>query len=130
MAKTAKKTVAKQTKTTNPKSKKPSAKGASIETPMTKSELFNALAEAAELSGKEVKRLYGSLEDIIASHFKKNGPKQFTLPGLAKIVIKHKPATKARKGISPLTGQEIIFKAKPARNVVKIRPLRKLKEMV
>jgi len=47
-----------------------------------------------------------------------------------KIEVKWKPATKARKGINPLTGEETMFKAKPARNVVKIRPLKKIKDMV
>ena len=46
------------------------------------------------------------------------------------IVVQHKPATKERKGINPFTKEETIFKAKPARNVVKIRPLKKLKDMV
>jgi nucleoid DNA-binding protein len=52
------------------------------------------------------------------------------LPGLLKIEIKRKPATKARKGINPFTGVEMLFKAKPARNVVKIRPLKRVKDMV
>ena len=55
---------------------------------------------------------------------------QFILPGLMKIEVKRKPATKARKGINPFTGEETMFKAKPARNVVKVRPLKKLKDMV
>jgi hypothetical protein len=52
------------------------------------------------------------------------------MPGLCKIVVQHKPATKERKGINPFTKEETVFKAKPARNVVKIRPLKKLKDMV
>jgi nucleoid DNA-binding protein len=47
-----------------------------------------------------------------------------------KVEVKRKPATKARKGINPFTGEETMFKAKPARNVVKVRPLKKLKDMV
>jgi nucleoid DNA-binding protein len=47
-----------------------------------------------------------------------------------KIEVKRKPATKARKGINPFTGEETIFKAKPARNVVRIRALKKVKDMV
>jgi len=97
---------------------------------MSTSELFSILAEEAEISKKQVKALFDKLEEVIASQLDKKGPQQFTIPGIAKIVIKHKPAKKARKGISGLTGEEVMFKAKPARNVVKIRPLRKLKEMV
>ncbi|MEE9418670.1 MAG: HU family DNA-binding protein [Desulfatiglandaceae bacterium] len=55
---------------------------------------------------------------------------KFTLPGLMKIEVKRKPATKARKGINPFTDEETVFKAKPARNVVKIRPLKQMKGMV
>jgi nucleoid DNA-binding protein len=52
------------------------------------------------------------------------------LPGLAKIKVIRKPATKERKGINPFTGEEAVFKAKPARNVIKIQPLKALKDMV
>jgi hypothetical protein len=60
--------------TTKAKTDKPSARGTNVETPMNKTELFNALAEAAELTKTQVKNLCDSLEDIIAAHFKKNGP--------------------------------------------------------
>ena len=71
---------------------------------------------------------YGSKENGQKGINQENN--QFTLPGLIKIEVKWKPATKARKDINPLTGEETIFKAKPARNVVKIRPLKKVKDMV
>ena len=119
----------KKGKASKVKAEKPLSKGSNIENPMNRSELFNALAEAAELTRTQVKNLYGSLEDIIARHFKKNGPQQFVLPGLAKITLKSKPAVKARKGTNPFTGEEMMFKAKPARNVVKIKPLKTLKSM-
>jgi nucleoid DNA-binding protein len=47
-----------------------------------------------------------------------------------KITRIHKPATKAREGVNPFTGEKMMFKAKPARNVVKVRPLKNLKAMV
>ena len=65
---------------------------------------------------------------MIASHLR--GPGQITLAGLMKVVAVRKPATKARKGVNPFTGEPTIFKAKPARNVVKIRPLKKVKDLV
>jgi len=46
------------------------------------------------------------------------------------LVVVRKPAVKAHKGINPFTGEETMFKAKPARNVVKIRALKSLKDMV
>ena len=60
----------------------------------------------------------------------KRGPGIYTIPGLMKLTVVRKPATKARKGINPFTGEETVFKAKPARNVIKIRPLKNLKDMV
>ena len=60
---------------------------------------------------------------------KKGAAGEFTVPGLMKLQVKSKPATKARKGVNPFTGEEMMFKAKPARRTVKVRPLKKLKEM-
>ena len=63
-------------------------------------------------------------------HLTKRGPGEFTIPGLMKCVVKRKPATKARKGINPFTGEATTFKAKPARTVAKARILKKLKDML
>ena len=98
--------------------------------PMTKSEVTNALAEATGLSRKEVNSFFDELSGIIAKNLGKSGPGVFNVPGLMKILVQRKPATKERKGINPFTGEETVFKAKPARNVVKVRPLKNLKEMV
>nr|WP_267257139.1 HU family DNA-binding protein [Coxiella endosymbiont of Ornithodoros maritimus] len=70
------------------------------------------------------------LADVMHRHLRKDAAGQFTLPGLVKCTVKRKPATKARKGINPFIGEMMTFKAKPARNVVKIRALKRLKEMV
>jgi nucleoid DNA-binding protein len=96
---------------------------------MTKSAIVAEIAQKTELSNKQVNAVLDELSVLIDRHIKKGGPGQFTLAGMMKIEVKRKPATKARKGINPFTGQETVFKAKPARNVVKIRPLKKMKEM-
>ena len=106
------------------------AKKAATGKPMTKSEILNALAESSGLSRKEVTAVLDGLSDLIAKNIGKKGPGVFNLPGLMKITSGHKPATKARKGINPFTGEETMFKAKPATNVVKVRPLKGLKDMV
>lgn len=92
--------------------------------------MFAILAGRTGLQRKDVVTLFDELRTIIQAHVKKQGPGQFTLPGLVKLTVTHKPATKARKGINPFTGEEMMFKAKPARNVVKARALKQLKEMV
>ena len=96
----------------------------------TKSEIFASIAEATELSKKQVSAVFDALGVEIEKSLGKRGPGAFTVPGLCKIVIQRKPATKERKGINPFTGEEQVFKAKPARNVVKCRPLKALKDMV
>jgi nucleoid DNA-binding protein len=97
--------------------------------PRSKSEIFTELAEQAGITRKQVAAVFGGLGEMLKKDLTK-GPKVFAVPGLMKVNVIVKPATKARKGINPFTGQEMMFKAKPARKVVKIRPLKGLKDMV
>ena len=101
-----------------------------VKKPMTKSAIVEEIAQNTELTKKQVSSVFDELSVLIERHIKKRAPGQFTLPGLMKMEVKRKPATRSRKGINPFTGEETIFKAKPARNVVKIRPLKKVKDMV
>lgn len=98
--------------------------------PRTKSEIFSVLADTTGLSKKDVSQVFVSLADLISKDVGKKGCGLFTVPGLMKVRRVHKAATKARKGINPFTGEETTFKAKPARNSVKIRPMKALKDMV
>jgi nucleoid DNA-binding protein len=105
-------------------------KVAAAKAPMTKSAMLDQIAQNTGLARKQVSAVFDELTTLIERHLKKGGVGQFTFPGLMKIEVKRKPATKARKGINPFTGEETIFKAKPARNVVRIRALKKVKDMV
>jgi nucleoid DNA-binding protein len=96
----------------------------------SKSQILADLAEASTLTKKEVGTVLEELSKLIERHLGKKGVGEFTLPGILKITTVHKKAQKARKGINPFTKEEVMFKAKPARTVVKVRPLKKLKEMV
>ncbi len=96
----------------------------------TKSEVFGNLADATDLTKKQVATVFDGLAGLIKKDLGRRGPGVFTVPGLMKIKVMRKPATKARKGINPFTGQEMMFKAKPARNVVKVLALKNLKTMV
>jgi nucleoid DNA-binding protein len=102
----------------------------SSEKPMSKTEILNALAEGTGLSKKQVGSVFDELSKLIESNLGKKGPGVFNVPGLMKILVKRKEATKARKGINPFTKEEVMIKAKPARNIVRIRPLKGLKDMV
>jgi nucleoid DNA-binding protein len=95
----------------------------------TKSEILAKIAEDTDLSRKQVASVFEALAGQIKAAVGKKGPGVFTLPGLAKIVVVHKPATPQRKGINPFTKQEQVFAAKPARKVIKVRPLKALKDM-
>ena len=97
---------------------------------MTKTEILTSLAESTGLSKKEVASVFDDLGGLIGKNLGKRGPGVFNVPGLMKVKVIRKPATKARKGINPFTKEETIFKAKPARNVVKVLPLKALKDMV
>ena len=94
----------------------------------TKSEILTNIATATELTRKQVASVFDALAQQIKAAVGKKGPGVFAVPGLMKITVIHKPATKARKGINPFTKEEQMFKAKPARKVIKVRPLKALKD--
>lgn len=95
----------------------------------TKSEIITSVAATTELSRKQVASVFDALAGQIKAGLGKKGPGLFVVPGLMKIMVIQKPATKAHKGINPFTKQEQMFKAKPARKVIKVRPLKALKDM-
>jgi nucleoid DNA-binding protein len=97
---------------------------------MTKSALYQEIAESTGLTRKQVTDVFDALAKLVARELGKKGPGSFSLPGMAKLKLVRKPATKARQGINPFTKQPQTFKAKPARNVVRIRPLKALNEKV
>jgi nucleoid DNA-binding protein len=96
----------------------------------TKSGLFQTIADHVGIHRRDVAGVFHVMASTIKSDLSKNGSGVSTLPGLLRITVKRKPATKAREGINPFTKEPITIKAKPARNVVRVRPLRALKAMV
>ena len=131
---TAKKATAKKVpvakKTPVAKKKATPAVAGGVKKPPTKSEILASIAETTELSRKQVISVFDALNDMIQENLKPRGPGTFSVPGLMKIRVNKRPATRARKGINPFTGEETTFKAKPARKVVKVTPLKNLKDMV
>ena len=95
----------------------------------TKSEILASIASTTELSRKQVASVLEALAGLIKGAVGKKGPGVFAVPGLMKIVVVQKPAVPAHKGVNPFTKQEQMFKAKPARRVIKVRPLKALKDM-
>lgn len=105
--------------------------GDSTKKPPTKSEIFARIAEDTGLTKKDVGAVFDSLSAQIKKNLGgRNAPGMFTVPGLLKMRVVKKPATKARKGVNPFTGEEMMFKAKPASKTVKVAALKGLKDMV
>ena len=96
---------------------------------LTKSEILAGLAETTGLSRKDVASVFDALSELIKKNVGKKGPGMFVIPGLMRIMVIQKPATKAHMGINPFTKQEQMFAAKPARKVIRVRPRKALKEM-
>ena len=96
----------------------------------TKTQVATILSEITEVPKKDVSQVIDALGMLIQMDLGENGPQQFTLPGVCKFNTKIRPATEARPGRNPFTGEEIMIAAKPERKVVKIRPLKNLKDAV
>jgi nucleoid DNA-binding protein len=94
----------------------------------TKSEIVAQICKDAELSRKQVAAVFESLNGQIKKSLRSGG--LFTVPGLLKLKVVKKPATKAREGINPFTKEKMIFKAKPASKKVRALPLKSLKAFV
>jgi len=117
------------TKTADPKAGATTGGTASTK-PATKGEVYTKLASKSGLTKKQVSTVFDALTEMIGGELGKKGPGIFVVPGLLKLKIRRKPATKAKQGINPFTKAPMVYKAKPARNVVKALPLKTLKEMV
>ena len=109
--------------------KKP-VKVASSSKPRNRSEVFQTIAEHVGIHRKDVAAVFHTLASMIRTDLSKVGAGMFNVPSMMRITVKRRPATKARMGINPFTKEQTMFKAKPARNVVRVRPLKALREMV
>ena len=98
--------------------------------PATKTEFYATLAEKTGLSKKQISLVFEAFHELHGKELGKKGPGTLTVPSLYKIKVVHKPATKARPGFNPATKQPIMIKAKPARKVIKIMPLKALKDLI
>lgn len=130
-ARAVKKTAEKAKVKVNVKVKKVAAKAVVLKDKQTRIEILQSLAQQTNLTRVQVESLFDALNKVIEGHMKKRGSGEFTIPktGIKLRRIKKK-ATKARRMVSPLTGQEVTIAAKPARFTVKLSALKTLKEMI
>jgi nucleoid DNA-binding protein len=97
---------------------------------LTKTEIIASIVKTTELTRKQVGSVCEAMTCLMKCAVGKKGPGLYVMPGLMKVTVVQKPAVKAHKGINPFTKQEQMFKAKPARKVVKVRALKGLKDAV
>jgi nucleoid DNA-binding protein len=103
---------------------------ASPSRPATKAEVYTTLAEKTGLGKKEIANVFNAMSELIGKELGKKGPGLFIVPGLLKLKVVRKPATKAKQGTNPFTKAPMTIKARPARNVIKAQPLKALKDLV
>ena len=116
-------------KTTKAAAKAP-AKISPSKKPRTKGELYSTIAEHTQLSRKQVASVFDTMGRIIAADLTKGASEVLNIAGLMKVTVVRKPATKARKGKNPFTGEEITIKAKPASRKVRIRAMKGLNDSI
>jgi hypothetical protein len=98
--------------------------------PRSKGDVYRSIGDLTGVHRRDVAAVFLGLGALIKADLSKGGSGTFKVPGLMRVTVKRKPATKAHMGINPFTKEQVMFKAKPARNVVRVRPLAGLKEMV
>jgi nucleoid DNA-binding protein len=116
---------------TKSKAKQPALQLKAITAKQTKVQILKSISELTGLSTSQVKDVFITAGHIAKCHLIKKGSGEFAIPEMAvKVVRKTKPATKARMGRNPITGEEIKIAAKPKRDVIKVRPLKSLKDTI
>ena len=109
---------------------KKAASGNGKAKPLSKSEIYATLAERTELSKKQVATVFDELTRLLEENLGKKGPRVFNVPGLMKVYVHQRKASPARMGRNPATGEEVQIPARPAKEVIKVRALKGLKEMI
>ena len=98
--------------------------------PISKSETYATLAERTGLSKKDIASVFDELTKLLEENLGKRGPRVFNIPGLMKVYVHQRKASPARTGRNPATGEEVQIPARPAKEVIKVRALKGLKEMI
>jgi nucleoid DNA-binding protein len=97
---------------------------------MSKAQFVDTLAEKSGLDKKQATSALEMINAIVAQQLGKSGPGEVLIPGMLKLTVVDKPATSKHEGINPFTKEPMTFKARPARKVIKVRPLKALKDAI
>ena len=98
--------------------------------PLNKADIVARIAEKCDVSKKDADAMLDALTDLMKSEMSKDGNKVFVLPGVLKISIGQRPATRERASINPFNGKPMVVAAKPVRASVRVRALKGLKDAV
>ncbi len=99
-------------------------------TRMSKSQFVTTLAEKSGLNKKQAASALDTINVMVAQQLSKQGPGEVLIPGLIKLNIVEKPATPKHEGVNPFTKQPMTYQARAARKVIKVRPLKALKDAI
>lgn len=97
---------------------------------MSKTQFVDAVAEKSGLTRKQAASALAMMNTIISQQLGKGGPGEVVIPGLLRLIVAQKPATRKHEGINPFTKEPMTFQAKPARKVIRARPLKALKDAI
>jgi nucleoid DNA-binding protein len=97
---------------------------------MSKSQFVATLADKTGLTKKQAASALDTINAIITQQLGKGGPGEVLIPGLLRLSVVEKPATREHAGVNPFTKEPMTYKAKPARKVIRVRPLKALKDAV
>jgi nucleoid DNA-binding protein len=97
---------------------------------MSKSQFVTTLAEKSGLNKRQATSALDTINAMVAQQLGKRGPGEVLIPGLLKLSVIDKPATRKHEGINPFTKEPMTYKAKAARKVIRVRPLKALKDTI
>ena len=97
---------------------------------MNKSQFVTTLAEKSGLDKNRATSALETINAVVAQQLGKRGPGEVLIPGLLKLNVVDKPATRKHEGVNPFTKEPMTYKAKAARKVIKVRPLKALKDAI
>jgi nucleoid DNA-binding protein len=97
---------------------------------MSKSQFVTTLAEKSGLNRKQASSALDAINAMVVEQLSKRGPGEVLIPGLLKLNVIDKPATRQHEGVNPFTKEPMTYKAKAAHKVIKVRLLKALKDAV
>ena len=97
---------------------------------LSKSQFVTTLAEKSGLNKVQAASALDTINAMVAQQLGKRGPGEVLIPGLLRLNVVDKPATRKHEGVNPFTKEPMTYKAKAAHKVIRVRALKALKDAV